>query len=69
MTTDERKALEVYEAMRTKKGKHLEENIEDEDEDIPMDENDDTGNFCEYLSIFLQWRAIQTALLPVYDVK
>ena len=53
MTTDERIALEVYEAMRTKKGKHLEENIEDEDEDIPMDENDDTGNFCEYHSIFL----------------
>ena len=45
MTTDERIALEVYEAMRTKKGKHLEENIEDEDENIPMDENDDTGNF------------------------
>ena len=53
MTTDERIALEVYEAMRTKKGKQLEENIEDEDEDIPLDENDDTGISCEYLSICL----------------
>merc|ERR1712110_486113 len=43
LTTDERIALEVYEAMRTKKGKQNEEDIKEDDEDIPMDENDDTG--------------------------
>ena len=46
MTHDERVALEIYEAMRTKKGKQKEETIEDEEEDdIPIDENDDTGIF------------------------
>merc|ERR1739838_559959 len=43
LTTDERIALEIYEAMRTKKGKQHEENSDEDEEDIPMDGNDDTG--------------------------
>ena len=43
MTTDERIALEIYEAMRAKKGKQNEDDLEEENEDDPeeaMDEND-----------------------------
>ena len=40
LTTDERIALEIYEAMRSKKSQNINENSDDEI-DEPMEENDD----------------------------
>ena len=44
LTTDERIALEIYEAMRSKKGKqNLEEDSEDENEGLPEPMDQDNG--------------------------